>query len=93
MNSHQHKHTKDMTNGHSCCASSSGEQKLVKDPVCGMTIEPQTAKYKTSYKEHDYYFCAENCLTKFKADPEKYLAPFVTSSALCPQRQSSFACL
>lgn len=45
------------------------------DPVCGMRVEPQIANYKHTYKEHDYYFCAENCLKKFKADPEKYLAP------------------
>ncbi|MBU0859413.1 MAG: heavy metal translocating P-type ATPase, partial [Alphaproteobacteria bacterium] len=45
------------------------------DPVCGMKVNPETAKHKTSYKKEDYYFCAENCLKKFKADPEKYLAP------------------
>ncbi|MBK7362172.1 MAG: heavy metal translocating P-type ATPase [Micavibrio sp.] len=45
------------------------------DPVCGMNVDPETAKHKTSYKKEDYYFCAENCLKKFKADPEKYLSP------------------
>ena len=45
------------------------------DPVCGMSVDPKTTNYNHTYKEHDYYFCAENCLKKFKADPEKYLAP------------------
>lgn len=45
------------------------------DPVCGMNVDPETAKHKTNYKKEDYYFCAENCLKKFKADPEKYLSP------------------
>ncbi len=43
------------------------------DPVCGMTVEPETAKYKTSYKGQDYYFCAASCLENFKKDPERYL--------------------
>lgn len=47
----------------------------VTDPVCGMSVDPDTAKFKTTYDKHDYYFCAENCLKKFKADPEKYLSP------------------
>ncbi len=45
------------------------------DPVCGMNVNPETAKHKTIYQKENYYFCAENCLTKFKADPEKYLSP------------------
>ncbi len=45
------------------------------DPVCGMSVNPETAKHKTSYKKENYYFCAENCLKKFKADPEKYPSP------------------
>ncbi len=43
------------------------------DPVCGMTVEPGTAKYKTSYKGQDYYFCAASCLENFKKDPKKYI--------------------
>jgi YHS domain-containing protein len=45
------------------------------DPVCGMKVNPETVKHTTNYKKEDYYFCAENCLKKFKADPEKYLSP------------------
>jgi Cu+-exporting ATPase len=43
------------------------------DPVCGMAVEPETAKYKTSYKGQDYYFCAASCLENFNKDPERYL--------------------
>lgn len=45
-----------------------------KDPVCGMKVNPEAAKHKTIYQKENYYFCAENCLKKFKADPEKYLS-------------------
>jgi P-type Cu+ transporter len=44
------------------------------DPVCGMTIDPQTAKHRADYKGHPYYFCSPGCRTKFIANPEKYLS-------------------
>ena len=45
------------------------------DPVCGMTVAPERAAGRFEYKGHTYYFCAKGCLERFKADPEKYLAP------------------
>src|SRR5450830_1535512 len=44
------------------------------DPVCGMTIDPHTAKHRADYHGHTYYFCAAGCKTKFTADPQKYLS-------------------
>ena len=43
------------------------------DPVCGMTVDPHTAKHRHQHKGHAYYFCSAGCRTKFAADPEKYL--------------------
>jgi Cu+-exporting ATPase len=43
------------------------------DPVCGMTVDPHTAKHRADYRGHTYYFCAAGCRTKFVADPQKYL--------------------
>ena len=45
----------------------------VVDPVCGMTIDPADAAGHADYKGTTYYFCAESCLEKFKADPEQYV--------------------
>ena len=45
------------------------------DPVCGMTVDPVTAKFSAEHEGTHYYFCASGCLAKFKADPQKYLAP------------------
>ena len=42
-----------------------------KDPVCGMLV-PKATSLKVTHEGADYYFCADNCLTKFKADPKKY---------------------
>lgn len=47
----------------------------VLDPVCGMTVDPHTAKHRHDYKGRTYYFCSAGCRTKFAADPEKYLSP------------------
>jgi Cu+-exporting ATPase len=43
------------------------------DPVCGMTVDPHSAKHRTDYRSHTYYFCNAGCRTKFIADPQKYL--------------------
>jgi len=46
----------------------------VLDPVCGMTVDPHTAKHRADYRGHPYYFCSAGCKTKFTADPQKYLS-------------------
>ncbi len=43
------------------------------DPVCGMTVDPHTAKHRADYQGHPYYFCSAGCRAKFVADPQKYL--------------------
>ncbi len=45
-----------------------------KDPVCGMSVDPATAKHKTEHAGTAYYFCRAGCRTKFVADPARYLA-------------------
>ena len=44
----------------------------VKDPVCGMMIDPATAAAKRTYGGKDFYFCAQGCARAFDADPQKY---------------------
>jgi Cu+-exporting ATPase len=44
-----------------------------KDPVCGMTVDPATAKHTAENAGTKYYFCCAGCADKFKANPEKYL--------------------
>jgi YHS domain-containing protein len=42
-----------------------------KDPVCGMMIDKAKAT-KHTHEGADYFFCADACLAKFKAEPKKY---------------------
>ena len=45
----------------------------VKDPVCGMMVNPETAAAQTDYEGETYYFCAPGCKVAFEKDPGKYL--------------------
>jgi len=46
---------------------------LAIDPVCKMTVDEKTAKFKTDYKGKTYYFCAPGCKKVFDKNPDKYL--------------------
>jgi Cu+-exporting ATPase len=45
----------------------------VTDPVCGMQVDPHTAKHRHDHQGRTYYFCCNGCRSKFAADPQKYL--------------------
>lgn len=47
----------------------------MQDPVCGMLIDPATAKHKATYAGSTFFFCSEGCRSKFMVDPAKYSAP------------------
>src|SRR5260370_23921334 len=47
---------------------------LERDPVCGMNVNPATAKHVYAQAGKKYYFCCAPCVEKFKADPVKYLS-------------------
>jgi Cu+-exporting ATPase len=46
----------------------------VKDPVCGMEIDPATAAASEEYEGKTYYFCSEGCHQRFVAAPAQYAA-------------------
>ena len=58
----------------------------VKDPVCGMTVDPHTAKHRHTYNGRPYYFCSASCREKFAANPSQYLKSRAASRAACPGR-------
>ena len=45
------------------------------DPVCGMTVNPDTSKHRFDHDGKTYNFCSAGCRTKFAAGPDKYLKP------------------
>jgi Cu+-exporting ATPase len=56
-------------------ASASAAAATAKDPVCGMSVDPHTAKHTALHAGRPYYFCSERCRERFVADPGKYLMP------------------
>ena len=63
---------------HACCATPTAT--ALKDPVCGMSVDPATAKHHARHEGHEHYFCSTGCRTKFVADPQKYLGPKVEAA-------------
>jgi Cu+-exporting ATPase len=47
-------------------------KQLLKDPVCGMQVDPAKAT-SADHNGETFYFCSQGCATKFQADPDKYL--------------------
>ncbi|KAA8981954.1 heavy metal translocating P-type ATPase [Halospina sp. K52047b] len=46
----------------------------VKDPVCGMTVDPHTAEHRSQHAGRTWYFCSGRCQSKFEASPDHYLS-------------------
>lgn len=51
----------------------------VKDPVCGMMVDPQRAAGKVAHGGSDFYFCSKRCAERFEKDPERCLAAYGTA--------------
>jgi len=56
---------------HEHCHAS--EAQLVRDPVCGMTVDPQVSSHHAEHGGQAFHFCSAHCRDKFLADPERYL--------------------
>jgi Cu+-exporting ATPase len=46
---------------------------MVVDPVCGMKIKKEDAKFTYVHNDKTYYFCTEECRDKFVKAPENYI--------------------
>ena len=47
---------------------------MVKDIVCGMTIDPKSSAGQSEYEGKTYYFCGLGCKRKFDANPSQFAA-------------------
>src|SRR5690348_6488968 len=48
---------------------------VVKDPVCGMTVDPKMTPHHFELDGKTHHFCSAGCRTKFVAEPAMYLEP------------------
>ncbi|MDE3074762.1 MAG: YHS domain-containing protein [Chloroflexota bacterium] len=51
------------------------ETAMVKDPVCGMEVDPEKSQHKSEYAGTIYHFCSGGCKRAFDAEPSKYTSP------------------
>jgi len=56
-----------------CCSGHAQTEGQVKDPVCGMTVDPAATPHHAEHDGQDYHFCSAGCRAKFVASPESYL--------------------
>jgi Cu+-exporting ATPase len=67
MTDHEH-------HGHHGSGDHAGAGLVVRDPVCGMIVDPVAGKPSLYHQAHAYHFCCEGCRKKFAADPETYIS-------------------
>jgi P-type Cu+ transporter len=61
-----------------------GDAETVRDPVCGMRVDPALTRHRYAFGRQNFFFCCDGCRAKFAADPGKYLdgaAPRPASTA------------
>ncbi len=81
MSTHPHSHAA----VHACCGAKASEgAATVKDPVCGMSVDPATTAHRASHDGQDYFFCSAGCQSRFVADPARYLTPRTQAEPVIP---------
>ncbi|HWB44980.1 MAG TPA: heavy metal translocating P-type ATPase [Hyphomicrobiaceae bacterium] len=65
-------------------SATADQNALVRDPVCGMMVDPHAADYRYTHHGRPYYFCSSGCREKFVADPEHYLGPAASAREITP---------
>ncbi len=69
---------------HRAQATDKAATPALKDPVCGMTVTPQS-KHTLEHEGKPFYFCSAGCKAKFSADPAKYLGAGSGAAAFTPK--------
>jgi heavy metal translocating P-type ATPase len=69
---HPH-HAAPRQHSNTCCAPEPAAP--VTDPVCGMKVNPATAKHRFDWQGQTYLFCCARCRERFVAEPARFLQP------------------
>ena len=64
----------------------------IRDPVCGMVVEPATSKHRVEHDGARYHFCSAACRAKFLADPAEYLKPGKPEPQHSAQKDVIYTC-
>ncbi|GAU81445.1 heavy metal translocating P-type ATPase [Bosea sp. BIWAKO-01] len=64
----------------------------VKDPVCGMAVDPHETTHRAQHGGRPYYFCSSGCLSKFEADPARYVDPKLAAATDTAPEGATYTC-
>jgi Cu+-exporting ATPase len=82
--------------GAACCAGHHAARSVADpgsvDPVCGMTVDPQAAKYRSELEGRTYFFCSARCRDRFDAEPARYLAGSAKSASAPAPEDTIYTC-
>ncbi len=48
-------------------------QDIERDPVCGMTVDAETAQHSHRHDGEEFHFCSKHCHEKFAAQPDEFI--------------------
>ena len=65
---------------------------MATDPVCGMTVDPTTARKTSDYLGTTFYFCSPGCKKAFDADPAAYVGASEDAPTPTPAASRGCAC-
>src|ERR1700736_2111785 len=68
--------------GHGDGDHHAGHATTVRDPVCGMSVDPAKSQHRFDHRGETYHFCSSGCRTKFGADPQAYLGKTTPKAAV-----------
>ena len=77
--------------GDNACMSTHPDSGTTIDPVCGMAVELD-GRHQHTYAGETYHFCSARCLTRFAADPQRFLDPSQPSETAAVPAGSIFLC-
>jgi Cu+-exporting ATPase len=64
----------------------------VKDPVCGMMVDPGGTEHHAPHGGETFHFCSADCREKFVANPASYLKPTAETAHPAPQPGVIYTC-
>jgi Cu+-exporting ATPase len=74
-------HARKPAHAHGQAASAGDATLTVKDPVCGMSVDPHKTPHRHELAGQTYHFCSAGCRARLAADPDRYLGDRVPEPA------------
>ncbi len=76
-----------------CCGSGTGAAAgMATDPVCGMPVDPVTARHHHEHNGKAFHFCSARCAERFAADPDRCIGASTAASASAAESAVIYTC-